>query len=158
MEVTFYNYSGNPKIVDKTLGSAIATASTLKPYRPVSDLKGEIILAYNAALYAANYALLDSKYYFITDRQVLPGGQMQFQLLTDVLMSYDISNVPIIPARNTELNNPWIYDNMQPMEVAKTHYSLKPSISEGASSLDRLNYSSMHTVAGIIGGTTWEVI
>lgn len=158
MEVTFYNYSGNPKVVYKTLGSALATASTLKPYRPVSDLKGEIILAYNSTLYASNYCLLDSKYYFITDRNVLPGGQMMFELLVDVLMSYDISDVPIIPARNTELNNPWIYDSLQPMEVAKTHYSLKPSISEGAASLDRLNYSSMHTVAGIIGGTTWEVI
>ena len=87
MEVTFYNYSGNPKVVDKTLGSAIATAATLKPYRPVSDLKGEIILAYDSALYAANYALLDSKYYFITDRQVLPGGQMLFQLLQAYLHS-----------------------------------------------------------------------
>ena len=53
--VTFYKITDNPKKIDKTLGTALATA-TCSPWEPVDDLNGNIMIDYSANAESANYA------------------------------------------------------------------------------------------------------
>jgi len=54
---TFYNVSDPPNKIDKTLGTAIYTA-TCTPFEPVSDLHGSILIDWSAAIETANYVTI----------------------------------------------------------------------------------------------------
>ena len=69
LSITFYNTASNPKDVPKVLGAALGDALTLNPYKPLDELTGTVIVAYNASWLNANYCTMGGKSYFITDRQ-----------------------------------------------------------------------------------------
>lgn len=114
-----YNCSDNRKNLNKTLTGG-TQIETVKPYEPVSDLDGYVILDYNADYMNYNYAAYLNQFYFIEDRELLPGGKIKLKLHMDVLMSFqtDIRNCPAIAARST-IGNPYINDSMVPTQSYK---------------------------------------
>ena len=158
--VNFYNMKDDPINLEKSLTETpLHIATSLQPYEPLSEITGRIIVQYDSDIDNCNYVSMLNKYYFITDRQLDTAQRIIIYLKTDVLATYSagIKECDCIPVRNTTTNNPYITDNLQPYEALKTHFSLKPGPS-GESAIDRLDYDNMHTIAAIIGGTSWEVI
>ena len=149
MEIYFYNYTGDNRIINKTISETpLQTVQTATPFRPLSDLTGTLLLTYVATAYAANYCSFGGKYYYITDRELLPGQKMQIICRVDVLKTYaeQIKSVNIIPARSSdnEKNNPFLIDTRQPVETTIQHYNIPFN---GAN----LDYANMTLVAGIVG-------
>lgn len=150
MDISFYSYSGDNKIVDKSLTS-ITTVTDAHPFEPLSALTGQLILEYKQTVYDANYAKFNDRYYFVTDRELLIGGKMRLICKIDVLMTFDISNVPVVPARSESTFNDFVIDTAQPVETRVQHYNL-------LFSGDNLDYTNMTMIAGIVGtgGTPTE--
>ena len=129
MNATFYNYTGNPKKVLKTLSSGYAYTG-LKLYNEFSEQNPELILEFNSNVYNCNYAVIDGKYYFITDRVLDNGNRMILTLhkdvLTDILTNANQSvvNLPVIIERSTSDYNSYIADNKQSTQVNYTTYSI----------------------------------
>lgn len=118
--ISLYNISDNPKKLVKNPGNALYTPTTFEPYQPLSDLTGTVLIPYKikvgndyVILEGANYAKLNGKYYFITDRVLEPGGKLRLYLKIDVLMTYaeQIKNCPAVNRRSANLYNAFIYDN-----------------------------------------------
>lgn len=145
MNCTLYNVSDNVKRVVKNLGNVVATVGLIEPYKPLSDITGTVVVnGYDTTRFVSNYAKIDNKYYFITDREILTGGMIQFTLRVDVLMTYGVAAIPVIPIRTSVVNNPYIIDTQQPVEATEEHYNL---LFSGAN----LDYSNMCLIAGIVG-------
>jgi hypothetical protein len=126
-DLIIYDCSSNKNTVDKVLTSPI-TISNVKPYEPLDELEGYIIIDYTPdkdGYRTKNYAEYLGNYYFITDRELLIGGKMKLRLRMDVLMSFSasIKNCPAIASRST-IGNPYIFDPMIPTqsyEIVKTY-------------------------------------
>lgn len=98
MNADFYDYQGANNVIQKVLNNnnKLGSVATITPYRPLSDLTGEITLTYNQTIFRSNYCILNfgtdiapyTKNYFITDRQMTTGGKMTLTLLCDVLTTY----------------------------------------------------------------------
>lgn len=155
--ITLYSISDDPKVVNKTLGSAQAGPLSCTPYEPLSDLEGYVILAYNSTRKACNYALLDNKYYYITDREMLTGSQLKLKLKVDVLRTYvntnDFKALKVIPSRSEDQYNSWILDGKQPYEVAKENVIIDPDPDSYSSALPDacLDYSKLSIIAAVVG-------
>lgn len=70
MTVTFYSVEDDPRVVSKTLGTALITLSNVKLKGEVNVLKPTLELANNVNLLGANYFYIQefNRYYYITDR------------------------------------------------------------------------------------------
>lgn len=90
MDVLFFDYGGDNRVINKAINEAspLASVSGAKPFEPLSPLTGQLLLEYDATIYAANYAKFNGKYYFITDRELLTGGRMRLFCRVDVLKTY----------------------------------------------------------------------
>lgn len=169
MNIVFYNYSGMNNVVQKTL-SPVATIPDANPFKPLSALTGELILNYNADIFAANYCTFLGKSYFVTaDRELLPGQRMRLICRIDVLQTYcnseAFNSIPIVPQRSASKNayNAWIADTQQPVEVAKYCEIMNPTGYDPALPDACLDYAELSLVAGIIGtedkiGTTVQQV
>lgn len=145
MNCILYNVSDNVKKVVKNISNVVATVNLIEPYRPLSDITGTVVVnGYDTTRFVSNYAKIDNKYYFITDREILNGGMIKFTLCVDVLMTYGVSAIPVIPVRTSSVNNPYIIDPQQPVETTEEHYNL---LFSGAN----LDYNNMCLIAGIVG-------
>lgn len=145
MNCILYNVSDNVKKVVKNLDNVVTTVGLIEPYKPLSDITGTVVVnGYDTTRFVSNYAKIDDKYYFITDREILNGGMIMFTLRVDVLMTYDVSAIPVIPDRTSSVNNPYIIDAQQPVETTEEHYNL---LFSGAN----LDYNNMCLIAGIVG-------
>lgn len=145
MNCILYNVSDNVRKVVKNISNIVATVELIEPYRPLSDITGTVVVSgYNTTRFVSNYAKIDNKYYFITDREILNGGMIRFTLRVDVLMTYGVNAIPIIPIRTSTVNNPYIIDPRQPVEATEEHYNL---LFSGAN----LDYNNMCLIAGIVG-------
>lgn len=130
MIATFYNYTGNPKKVLKQLTNGY-TLPNIKPYADFSENNPYLIISYNQHIYYnCNYAIIDSSYYFITDRELQTGNKMVLtchkDVLTDILTvdNRSIVNLPVIVSRSTTDYNSYISDTMQGTQVNYTTYSM----------------------------------
>lgn len=90
MDILFFDYGGDNRIVDKLINDAqpLARVTGAKPFEPLSPLTGQLLIAYDPVVYAANYAKFENKYYFVTDRELLTGGRMRLICRVDVLKTY----------------------------------------------------------------------
>lgn len=155
--ITLYSVTDDPKVVDKTLGSAQAGPLSCTPYEPLSDIEGYVILAYNSTRKGSNYALLDGKYYYITDREMLTGGQLKLKLKVDVLKTYvstnDFKALNVVPSRSEDQYNSWILDGRQPYEVAKENVIIDPDPGSYSTALPDacLDYSNLSIIAAVVG-------
>lgn len=149
MNANFYDYQGANNVIQKSLNSdnLLGSVSTIIPYRPLSDLTGEIILDYNQTIYRANYCILNfgtdlapyTKNYFITDRQMTTGGKMTLTLLCDVLTTYQsaVLNTSCVCRRTANMTYQcqYIVDDKAPIEA-------KHNVSQNADSTELAHLSS----------------
>lgn len=158
MDISFYNYNGMNNVLQKTL-SPVATITDVNPFQPLSPLTGELILNYNANIFAANYCTFLGKSYFVTDRKMLPGQRMSIFCRVDVLQTYSagIKTAPLIPSRSSDQYNSWIFDAQLPFEEAATSYSLPP-VGQAGVDYAVWDYDNMSLIVGAVGASVWEAI
>ena len=131
LSADFYTYTGDSRVLQKELGTAIKSLSGLiEPYKPLDDLTGTLILAYDASLLSANYCHLgtyangnwsNDKYYYIIDRKYDIGQKMELVLKVDVLMTYKseimVGSINTLSRTSTPgLQNLYLPDNTWPIE------------------------------------------
>lgn len=110
LSCNFYKYTGDPRVANKNLGSAIYTCSSIKPLEPLSDLDIKLIIDYPyhvenfpnngdqstypsegsqvPAVMKANYVAIDNLYYKITNKERLPANGLAIYATIDGLLSY----------------------------------------------------------------------
>lgn len=89
MVANFYNYGGDPLVLDKSLGNAVYTVSNMVPYEILDDTHAKLILDYNTNLDLCNYVVTNGKNYFITSRSKQTGHKIELICEVDVLMTYN---------------------------------------------------------------------
>lgn len=99
--VDFYNNGEDPRKINKSLGTFIATASC-SPTGSVSSMKPVLICDYNGNLEGANYCTFGGKNYFIRNIEKETGGKIIIQCEVDVLATYasQIVDLPAIAKRS----------------------------------------------------------
>lgn len=124
MTVTFYNYTGKPTTINKTL-QTIKTEN-INPYNDFDKNNPAIIVDYYPVLENCNYVKIDNNYYY-ADAQILgTGSRMIFNLTIDLLMSYrsEILNLNVITNRTVNEYNSFLFDDRQKTPVNFTTYSI----------------------------------
>ena len=131
MQADFFDYTDAVNIIRKNIDTdhPLASVQSLTPYRPLSDLTGEIDLSYTDTIYAANYCRLNFgttespryKYYYITDRQTLPGRKLALVLRCDVLKTYEtpIMSLTVWCKRSAVLQTKYIMDRLAPVSAKR---------------------------------------
>ena len=140
MQIDFYDYTADNRIINKSLPETpLQTVVSATPFRPLSDLTGTLLLAYNATAYAANYCSFGGKYYYITDRELLTGQKMQLTCRVDVLKTYAsaILDLPVWCKRSATLQNKYMLDTKAPV-LQKKKVSGQPGNTIGAHSTDMI--------------------
>lgn len=114
MNITLYNYSGNPKTVSKSLSGG--TTYTGHLHSRTNDLKMSVALsgATWATIGGANYAYVDTtgKYYFVESKE-LDNNEIVLNLKQDVLKTFStgIRASSGTVARNQYRYNGYMLDN-----------------------------------------------
>lgn len=118
MTATFYNNSSDNNVIDKSLSGIKAVS--IVGFENSSIMKPTILLAYDAALFSANYMYIDSmgRYYYITDIEIIDGHRIRITGRVDVLMSFDVKSVQCIAARQSGAYNLYIPDS----EITRVSY------------------------------------
>ena len=122
MNVSLYNCTDDPRVVDKTLTSPISVTAT--PLQSCSIYTPRLILAYTDALKSVNYMYISdfNRFYFITNINVTPGGQIEITGSVDVLMSFRtaIRNCAATIVRSESIGAPtMIPDSKLPINPVK---------------------------------------
>ena len=92
--ITLYSVTDDPRKLDKTLGNAVATISSVEPLDPCDILYPSFILNWNSARFTANYCKVSvpfDRYYFITSTEMLTGQRVLIKCGIDVLKTYSSS-------------------------------------------------------------------
>ena len=123
MTITVYKISDDRRVVNKTLGTAVATLTAV--IKNDADILYPVLeVAYNASVLTANYLYIDTlqRYYYIKNIK-LDRQRIFLECEVDVLKSYynEIKNLSCVVSRqennyNTYLND-GVWRNLQPKEV-----------------------------------------
>ncbi len=108
--VTFYNYTGDPRVANKTFTNGY-NATILNPLREISNLEIEFDINYNTNVMNADYVAAEGKYYKITDRERLLAGGMRIKAKLDSVKTYwdQIKNCDATCGRNqTKYNSQFV--------------------------------------------------
>lgn len=145
--ITLYQYSGEPQRADKT--SMLTSAVQISPliYRDSIDFHAPVFDVQQDLSAAINYAKIEQDgrtWYYFCRIENIKRGLSRVYCDIDVLMSFDVMQVPIIPARTSAVNNPYIVDPRQPVETTEEHFNI---LFSGAN----LDYNNMCLIAGIVG-------
>lgn len=116
MTVNLYSTSDDPRKINKTL-TTIATGITCKPSQPFSILNPRIILNNASGYVSCNYVYIPefSRYYF-AEINMLTGIEIELVCSVDVLMSYDLSDVPILATRSESAGVNYFPDKQLPVD------------------------------------------
>ena len=123
MTITVYKISDDRRVVNKTLGTAVAILTAV--FKNDADILNPVLeVAYNASVLTANYLYIDTlhRYYYIKNIK-LDRQRLFLECEVDVLKSYynEIKNLSCVVSRqennfNTYLND-GVWRNLQPKEV-----------------------------------------
>ena len=123
MTITVYKISDDRRVVNKTLGTAVATLTAV--IKNDADILYPVLeVAYNSSVLTANYLYIDTlqRYYYIKNIK-LDRQRIFLECEVDVLKSYynEIKNLSCVVSRqennyNTYLND-GVWRNLQPKEV-----------------------------------------
>lgn len=123
MTITVYKISDDRRVVNKTLGTSVATLTAV--FKNDADILYPVLeVAYNASVLTANYLYIDTlhRYYYIKNIK-LDRQRLFLECEVDVLKSYynEIKNLSCVVSRqennfNTYLND-GVWRNLQPKEV-----------------------------------------
>lgn len=92
MTAIFYRMDCPPDVVEKPITDAPHTGEiTISPYEPLDDISGYIKVSGTYDSY--NYLVIKSlngrdRYYYVTDREAIPGGVCRMRLSQDSLMTW----------------------------------------------------------------------
>lgn len=130
----FYTYTGDPRVANKNLGTAVHTCSVIAPIEPLSDLDIKLIIDYpyhvanypetgdsstypesgsqTPAVMSANYVAIDNLYYQITNKERLNGNALAIYATIDGMKSYwgEISACDSICKRSSNGTDSFIPD------------------------------------------------
>lgn len=109
-------------------------------HNPVFSINDTVSATYN---YCKITVGGETRYYFARVENIRTGLSM-IHCVLDVLMTFELSSVPVVPARSESVYNDYIIDAMQPAETRVQHYNL-------LFSGDNLDYNNMTMIAGIVG-------
>lgn len=113
MTVIFYSTRSDRLELHKSLQQVGSANCTITDNCSIKN--PVLILQYNRAIIAANYAYIDEwkKYYFIKDPVVMPGGRMRIELNEDVLYTNvdALESLRVEVIRNENLVEPYLPDN-----------------------------------------------
>ena len=116
-------------------------------FRDSVDLHNPVFMINDTIPASYNYCKItvgtETRYYFARVENVRTGLSM-IHCTLDALMTFDISAVPVVPARSESAYNDYIIDTAQPAETRVQHYNL-------LFSGDNLNYNNMTMIAGLVG-------
>lgn len=89
MQLDLYTISDDPRVVDKTVGTAVATLSG-DPRTPVTVTGGQFTVESTTDLSGVNYAYISDfgRYYFVEAINALRNNIYVLTLRVDVLMSF----------------------------------------------------------------------
>ena len=89
MTVTFYSVSDDARVLNKTLGDAVATLSAVEIFGECSIMDPVLKLVYDADLLDTNYCYISDwkRYYYIENYDLSNGREMYVRMHEDVLMS-----------------------------------------------------------------------
>lgn len=87
--LTFYKISDDPLVIDKTLGTAVKTLTSVKIKDSTDILNPIFILRYDASIFTANYVYFDdfARWYFIENIEV-ENERIFVYCKVDVLYTY----------------------------------------------------------------------
>lgn len=142
MDAKFFDYVGDNRVISKEINGVLldsahyssitplASVASLQPFRPLSELTGEIELEYNATIFASNYCMINygttetpsTKNYFITKRDLQTGSRMILQLRCDVLTTIRsaVLLVPVVCRRTAcGFQSPYIFDERAPVTTER---------------------------------------
>lgn len=91
MTIHLYKHGATPKRIDKsTFLNDVGEISGVVLKETENELTPDFILNTNSLVYNANYFFCDftSRYYYITDMEVMTGGRIVLHSRVDVLMTF----------------------------------------------------------------------
>ena len=139
------------RVVDKTSKITYGTPIGCEVYHECSVMNPTFKLSYNASLVGYNYLKVESwsRYYYIMDATVAPGGVIYLTCKEDVLMSNkdDIKNLTAYANRSETSTERYIVDNKVQSKV--TNYRTHIPFS-GAFAMD----GGWHFLLTVKGGKT----
>lgn len=152
--VNFYNISDAPNVLNKTVGTALASRPCT-PFEQVSGLHGRILLDYNPAIETANYCHVSAGdndgrplYCWVRDFTRDTGSRMTVELEIDPLMT----NKTQIESCSGVLASTTYYDDWSRYMVGDIMV-MAYGINKGSNSekLSALDYDDDHVFLGIYG-------
>ena len=147
--VKLYRYNGETERVDKSqmLTGEKTYSGNHVDFRDSVDLHAPQFIINETVSAVYNYCVITvdgvTRYYFARVVNVRTGLSAIICDI-DVLMSFDVSVVPVIPYRSQSDYNRYIIDTTQPVDVRTEHFNL---LFNGAN----LDYNNMSLIAGIVG-------
>lgn len=110
MNIILYNNSSDDNVISKNISAIKSVSAT--GFNASSVMNPEILLAYDSAIFSANYMYIDTyaRYYYITDITVIDGHRVQVTGRVDVLMSFDVKSIECIAGRQSGAFNLYIPD------------------------------------------------
>ena len=144
--IIMYQYTGENERANKT-PYFVAQSAYSGNFRESVDLHNPVFTIEDTIPANYNYCAITvgeiTRYYFARVENVRTGLSL-IHCALDVLMTFDLSNVPVVPARSESCYNDYIIDTAQPFETRVQHYNLMFSG-------DSLDYNNMTIIAGIVG-------
>lgn len=136
MTISFYASSDDPKKLDKTMGTAIASPNVINTDDTISLLNPSFLVVSNSAYFTATHvycSALGGRYYFINNITLLTGGKMMVSCSIDVLKTYaaQIKQSQCIVTRSAKYDYPTLYIDSQ-LPVAPNKIVLDGDIFSGA--------------------------
>ena len=157
--VTFYNCADDYRVVDKTLGTAIATASA-ELYDETSVRNPSLKLAWNSSVVNANYMYISEwgRYYFIKDITAVTGGAMRIDAHVDVRKTYgaQFKLLPGVCVRQSRTNQSgsyratWIPDPKLPLTTGRSVRAVE--FQGTALNIDTATSTSVNFILNVAGG------
>lgn len=115
MNLTFYNNTGDIRQLNKSI-TAVKSGVTAQVGYAVTLTDPSFVMDYDASLVNANYVYVAEwgRYYYVNNRTMLNGNQIELTCHVDVLMSFKdaILSSDCIAERSASKVNPYIIDNM----------------------------------------------
>ena len=130
MVLNFHIVTDDPRVVRKTLGTAVHSIQNASVYEDCSIMTPRFLVDYSASLITTNYvaAPLWGRYYFVRDFVAMPGGRCLVICDEDVLMGNadDIYNLTANVIRTGDFNrrNRYIIDSKYTAK-SDTRYEMK---------------------------------
>lgn len=146
--ITLYKYGGNRKKVQKNLGEGTSIVGTIT-FRDTAELHSPYFTVGANLSADYNYCSISgvdetTRYYFCTVSNIRT-GLSGVDCTIDVLKTYNVLDVPVVPARSSSRYNSYLIDGRYPIETTIQHYNVP---FEGGAILD---YNNLTLVAGIVG-------